>query len=260
MAKENLSGNKDNAQDTEEPSKKSSVAGTAVSVASHSKDEAVLEEQAAAKPEEGVVVKKKKKKKKKNMVESKIGAADGSLDIASAVAKKLLAGQQNPAENHADTPVATQHAAAAAASTSSASVPQLNLSSLATPGGTSTTAMDGRRILATPQSAPLPPPPPPSVTSSVGERRRSSVGVRLSLASIPEVAKGASESAPKAGSDWELFRDADNQAYYLHSKTGESRWANVKVRSLSAQKLARRSFVASSSFCEDDGPSSFLPS
>lgn len=73
----------------------------------------------------------------------------------------------------------------------------------------------------------IPPPPPNSAASSL-PRKRSSVGVRLSLTSIPEDLNQQIEAAEKDQTKWQLFRDSDDQPYYLHSETGESRWADSK--------------------------------
>lgn len=56
------------------------------------------------------------------------------------------------------------------------------------------------------------------------------MGIRLSLASIPEVTSSASAARPaeEKKSEWTFYRDTDNQPYYLHDSTGESRWAYEK--------------------------------
>ena len=84
------------------------------------------------------------------------------------------------------------------------------------------------------------PPPPPSISSSsnLGERRRSSVGLRASLPPFADVSSASvaagsdgggptlpTTSATTSDARWELLRDEKEQPYYLHSESGESRWA-----------------------------------
>ncbi|GMH69066.1 hypothetical protein TrRE_jg2272 [Triparma retinervis] len=178
-------------------------------------------------PEAKTVARKKKKKKIKGME----GRGGDDLGVDKPAKKPKIGPPPGKPPGHAEDKVGKGGGVAGL-------VPQLNLGGLGggaggTPaGGAAGMKAVGQGVgLSTPNSAaPLPPPPPPSTSSSLGERRRSSVGIRLSLASIPEAAAGATAGGPaeEKKSMWTFYRDTDNQPYYLHNGTGESRWAYEK--------------------------------
>ncbi|GMH94272.1 hypothetical protein TrVE_jg1283 [Triparma verrucosa] len=192
-----------------------------------------------SKPTGAKVPKVKKDKKKKNLKDVDPNFLEGNVNVDSLsvnadddMGSKPLKKRAKIGGPPAGPPPTTITTTAAPTPTSSAkAIPSLNLSKLTTPAGSAPTATSASAsaLSMPPLPSSIPPPPPNSAASSL-PRKRSSVGVRLSLTSIPEdlgqqIEAAQGEKSLEDQAKWQLFRDSDDQPYYLHSETGESRWA-----------------------------------